>query len=106
MKRVFDLVDTNKSNKYNVDVLTAMDWIKEEWDANEPGKIEYCWLYTKLLHREIDGEASESYVEGNDERTLSQLMACVYPDPGDRMSIKNFLNLEDEDEYVEVPTND
>ena len=80
-----------------------MDCIKEKWDANEPGKIEKSWLHTKLLHREIEREASESYVE---ERTLSQLMTRVCPDPGGTMSVKNFLNLEGEDECVEVPTDD
>ena len=106
MMRVVDLVDTNKSSIYNVDVLTAMDWIKEEWDAIEPRKILNCWLHTKLVHREIEGEASESFVEEHDEQTLSQLMARVCPDAEDRMSIKNFLNPEGEDECVEVPTDD
>ena len=46
MMRVVDLVDKNKSSIYNVDVWTAMDWIKEEWDAIESRKILYCWLHT------------------------------------------------------------
>lgn len=68
--RTFDSIDMERKSIYNTEILTAMRWMSEEWEACSARMIADC--FTHRLNAEV-GKSDEERVINN-ENTLENMV--------------------------------
>ena len=97
--RVFDNIDMGKKSIYNVDILTAMRWTKEEWESCPSSVIKNCFL-----HCLKQGENFTAEERGDIHRETADNMMRDATEHGvgfSRIGLENLLNPPKEDEVME-----
>lgn len=97
--RVFDNIDMGKKSIYNVDILTAMRWTKEEWESCPSSVIKNCFLhclkqgenFTAEERGDIYGETVDKMVRDATEHGVGFT----------RIGLEYLLNPPEEDEVME-----
>lgn len=100
LMRVFDNIDMGRKSIYNVDVLTAMRWVSEEWDMCPSEVIENCFNHCLKLTAQIEEEKRE----GSSKMVIEDMErdATEHGVTFTRLGLENLLCPEEEDDVVEV----
>lgn len=96
MFRIFDNIDVGAKSVYNVDVLTAMRWVKNEWEGLEKETIANCWRHcfqdSSTLTPQIESYNVESAIADAHEQSVRY----------SRIGIQSLLNPPEEDDVIET----
>ena len=90
---------------YNVDVLSAMDWIKKVWEEIPSDTIFNCWTHTGLFLNRADSAegccrvAAEDFI--SQEKVHKRQVEEVFP-ARCRISINELCDPVDEDDCIQV----
>lgn len=97
--RVFDNIDSGKKSIYNVDQLTAMRWVGEEWSAIESTCIRNCFQHCF----KDDADGRRNCIEELQNGTLQQVVRDLHEHavPFNRVSLESLLNPGGEDAIIE-----
>ena len=98
LMRVFDNIDMGRKSIYNVDVLTAMRWVTEEWDTCPSDVIENCFNHCLKATAQIGEEERE----GGSEMVIEDMErdATEHGVTFSRVGLENLLCPEEEDDVV------
>lgn len=102
MKRVLDLIDVDPKKMYNIDQLTAMQWIRELREEMDPKTISNSWNHTGLLRASYSSIMSVTNLLASSASEIGRNIASAIPESSNRISISAFLNPDGEDDVFEV----
>lgn len=92
--RVFENIERNSKSCYNIDILTAMRWVTEEWHALSATTITNCFDHcfreveqdTKNEYRDLQEEVANDLTAHNINYTHLGLEALLNPEGEDRVT--------------------
>lgn len=97
---ILDNMDTGAKSIYNVDILTAMKWVKSCWEATSSSKIKQCW---DNCFKSDDGVPSINPCRSIQTALAADVRTQLNGQnfPFNRVALESLLNPEEEDECLD-----